>query len=297
MVIAIGPVKHAPSWKWVGADTAKELSKSFDIKTFRRKPPEADVVIFIKDLPARVDRYAKIIYCPIDLFKNESHIRKHAKVLRHCDLILSHAESLISYFTPYAPTHLIEHHGKYTLPQMASYKEDGYVLWIGGYQFVPYVLHWMKKYPVPLDVHMLTDYKNPVAIKHAKTLAPRLQVRLKKLNLHLWSEKRQHKMMTEAKAAIDIKGDNFSQTHKPPTKAQKFISSGIPFATNAPEIRKYFLRRGFDVCKPNDERWLSREYWEQTQAFGQQLRQTISLESVGKEYQRHIKMLVGNKWY
>jgi len=295
MVVAIGPVKHAPSWKWVGVDTAKELSKSFDIKTFRRKPPKADVVIFIKDIPTKVD--AKVIYCPIDFFQNESHIRKHAKILRRCDLVLSHSESLISYLTPYVATHLVDHHGKYTLPKMASYKKDGYVLWIGGYQFVPYLVHWMKKHPVPLDVHMLADYKNPVAIRHAKTLATRLQVNLRELNLHEWNEATQRKMMTEAKAAIDIKGNNFSQQHKPPTKAQKFISSGIPFATNSPQIRSYFLRRGFDVCKPNEERWLSSEYWAQTQAFGQQLRQTISLESVGKEYQRHIKSLLGNKWY
>jgi hypothetical protein len=148
VTVAIGPKNTKPSWKWVGEGLLKGLSKSFSSKEFRQRAPKADVTIFVKYLPT--NRIENLIYCPIDFLRSESFIKKHKKKLRWCDLILSHSESLIPYLSNYAPTHLIEHHGKYTLPQMVAYKEKGYILWIGGYQFVPHVLHWLQAHPLPL---------------------------------------------------------------------------------------------------------------------------------------------------
>ena len=93
--------------------------------------------------------------------------------------------------------------------------------------------------------------------------------------------------MRECKAAIDLKQLNiFNQYYKPPTKAQKYVTSGIPFAINPGSYsEEYFRARGFQVASPVEpERWLSRSYWEQTRKFGLELRASTSLEAVGKRY-------------
>jgi hypothetical protein len=104
-------------------------------------------------------------------------------------------------------------------------------------------------------------------------------------------------MMREAKAAIDIKGSGFMQMHKPPTKAQKFISSGVPFAVNKlTNSYKYLEKRKFNICTPlNPNRWLSKEYWKETRIFGKALRPTISIENVAIQYKNYIKKCLEDK--
>lgn len=63
-----------------------------------------------------------------------------------------------------------------------------------------------------------------------------------------WSERRQREMMRACKAAFDVKHTAlFSQRHKPPTKGQQYVASGIPCALNPESYSaEYFRRRGFD---------------------------------------------------
>ena len=67
--------------------------------------------------------------------------------------------------------------------------------------------------------------------------------------IETWSERRQEEMMRECKAALDAKATNrFNQYYKPPTKAQQFVASGIPFAVNfesySAEYSRAWLQRG-----------------------------------------------------
>src|SRR5207244_1449787 len=96
-----------------------------------------------------------------------------------------------------------------------------------------------------------------------------------------------------ARAAIDIKGENHRQRHKPPAKAIDFIASGVPLAMNeSTSPVEHLARFGFDVASPLEpERWLSRAYWEQTRHFGLALREILSLRWVALRWRWLIASL------
>ena len=108
-----------------------------------------------------------------------------------------------------------------------------------------------------------------------------------------WSADGQQAMMGECKAAIDIKGDDFAQRTKPPTKGQQFVASGIPFACNRDSATaRYFIARGFTPAVPDDvTRWFSRGYWEETRQFAERLRPGLTLAAVGRTYRDWIDRL------
>ncbi len=307
--VAIGPALDFPSWHWVGADTARELVKYFNVSLFDsfKRIPQCDAVVIVKRRPplrlARIlsEKGVKVIFAPVDLYADHAEIHCDRAFLEACDLVLSHGELLLQCLRPYCRrVALIEHHGKYTLPALAAYKPDGYVLWIGGLQYVPYLLDWLARHPIEREVKILTDSGNRTAADRAQSLAQRLGLRLdiglRSINgyeMRVWSEAEQLRMMQGCKAAIDIKGDDFNQLTKPPTKAQKFVSSGIAFACNSESsASRYFRERGFELACPLDEdRWFSRDYWQQTRRLAGELRERISIESVGLTFQSELQFL------
>lgn len=101
--------------------------------------------------------------------------------------------------------------------------------------------------------------------------------------------------MRECKAALDVKMTTvFGQRHKPPTKVQQFVASGVPVAINADSYSAEYFRvhHGFELASPLDpERWLSRDYWEATRACGEALRATTSLAAVGARYRELLESL------
>jgi hypothetical protein len=308
--LAIGPAWDYPSWRWVGADTAHELARYFDVSQFSsfRHILPCDAVIIIKHRPPTKvvrslrERGVSVVFAPIDLYASHAEIHRDREFLAGCDLVLCHSELLFQCIRPYcARVALVEHHGKYTLPSLASYKPDGYVLWIGGLQHVPYLLDWLARHPVRRNLKILTDFGNREAVRTAARAARHLGLRLdigpdsiNGYEMRAWSEAEQLQMMQECKAAIDIKGDDFNQLSKPPTKAQKFISSGIAFACNFETPAScYFRERGFELACPADEDlWFSPSYWQQTCHFATDLRERISIESVGLRYQAELQSLL-----
>lgn len=182
------------------------------------------------------------------------------------------------------------------LPEIADYKDTGYVLWVGGCQYIAYLVNWLREHPIKKQLKILTDCSNDrariAAMLYAKEIG--IDLRLPKgvteiagCEIYQWNERTQHDMMAECRAALDIKMTNqFNQYHKPPTKAQKFVASGIPFAINPESYSaEYFRNRGFDVCSPmNHNRWLSRAYWDEQKKFAEKLRKITSIEAVGQRY-------------
>jgi hypothetical protein len=307
--LAIGPACDFPSWRWVGADTAGELARYFDVEvfySFNRIPP-CEAILIIKHRPplqvvkALYDRGVKVIFAPIDSYAGHAEIHRDRAFLEVCDLVLSHSEPLLKSLRPYcARIALIEHHGKYTLPALASYKQDGYVLWVGGLQYAPYLVDWLARHPLRREVKLLTDLGNWEAASAARSLARRLGFRLdigphsiNGYEAHTWSKTEQLQMMQDCKAAIDIKGEDFNQLTKPPSKAQKFVSSGIAFACNSEtSANAYFRDRGFELACPTDlDWWFSRDYWQQTCRFAEELRERISIEVVGLRYKTELQSL------
>jgi hypothetical protein len=310
--VAFGPERDYPSWDWVGGDTSRELAKYYRVTTFASwaAPPECDVLVLVKEPPparflqAARARGSRIVYCPIDVYASPGQLAADADLLRACDMVLVHSERLLPLIRRYCSrTHFVEHHARYALPEMASYKETGFVLWVGGLQYLPYLVSWLRTHPIHHPVRILTDVGNDRARYLARILAADLGlgVSLSQLvasipdcRVYPWSEKRQLDMMRECKAALDVKFTRrFDQYCKPPAKAQKYVASGIPFAVNADSYSaEYFRRRGFPTTSPaTTADWFSRAYWEATTAFGRKLREWTSLEAVGLSYRQLIESL------
>ncbi|MGD9741974.1 MAG: hypothetical protein AB7V53_04985 [Dongiaceae bacterium] len=308
--LAIGPARDFPSWHWIGLDMARALGGSFATALFQGFGcvPPSDAVVAIKVAPPlrfvrRVQAGGgRVIFLPIDGYADEAAIRADRARLGACDLVLAHSESLAGCLAPHCRrVGFVEHHGKYTLPEPAAWRPEGFVLWVGGMQNIPYLLAWIERHPLRHPLRILTDTENPRALRAARRVAAGLGVGLRvaagSINGHEmrpWSEAAQRAALRECKAALDIKGDGFNQRTKPPAKAQKYVSSGIPFACNPDsEAARYFRDRGFALASPEAEaRWYSEEYWRETQRFAATLRRTLALESVAETYRAHIEAVL-----
>lgn len=302
-VLAIGPKTQRASWSWLGEDTAEELRRYFDVTTYAlSEVPVADVIVAIKHPPSSQllesakRRRSRVIYLPVDRFYSTSQIEGEATVLRQCDLILLHTPSLTPFFSKFAPTRFIDHHGKYFLSRLAPYKERGYAIWIGAFEHLPYLIRYVHDNPIPLNLRILSNIDNRQSrrrgIEVARTLGLKLRMRDDKINgmrIERWTQELQTSAMLDAKAAIDIKGDSFNQIHKPPTKAQQFICSGIPLAMTKGAATEYFAKYGLDMPEPGEIRWLSRGYYDQICAIADFLRSELSLETIGKRYKAIIE--------
>jgi hypothetical protein len=304
--VAIGPITREPSWEWVGADTSAELRKYFEVVMFSSKHiPTANVIMFIKCFPPRdtVLRLkaagCKLIYVPIDYFRDNAHIVETAWFMEMCDMIITHAESLTMRFRSFGPVEYVDHHGKFFLPRLSPYKQSGFCLWVGALANVPYLLYYLSEHPIKLDTILLTDINNVRARQRATEVAKTLGItmheekdRLNGLRVCPWSASLQTEMLQAAKAAIDIKGNDFNQAHKPPTKAQKYICSGVPLAMNDCEIVRYLQNGGLRIPLPTDDRWLTEEYYAEVAASANRWRPTLSLEAIGLRFKEVIEKVL-----
>ena len=307
--VAFGPERDFPSWDWVGFDTSRELSKYYDVTVYdsaQTVPPDCDVLFIVKAKPppefvvAARQNGSRIVYCPIDFYESQEQLVGDADFLRACDMVLVHSERLLPLVQSYCPnSHFVEHHSRYSLPEMAEYKENGFVLWVGGCQYLASFAAWLQKHPINAEVKILTDVDKAWSIRGARRYATlsfsRQTWSIAGCEVYPWSEKSQFEMLRECKAAIDVKHlQIFNQYYKPPTKAQKYVGSGIPFAVNPGSYSaEYFRTRGFVTASPSEtDRWFSRDYWEETRTFGRKLREYTSLEAVGLRYKELIESLL-----
>jgi hypothetical protein len=268
------------------------------------------VLFVVKERPpaarlAEMERSpARLVYCPIDVYDAPDDPARDADLLGACDMVLVHSERLLPLVEPHCrQAHFVEHHLRYALSTMAEYRDRGYILWVGGCQYLPYLLSGLERHPLAVEVRILTDIGNPRARDRALVLAADIGMRFSFHGVNAtvaghpiepWSARRQEEMMRECRAALDAKVTaRFNQYYKPPTKAQQFVASGIPFAVNSDSYSaEYFRTRGFDVASPVEtDRWLSRAYWEETRAWGHRLRAEVSLRAVGLRYQHLIDTL------
>jgi hypothetical protein len=310
--VAFGRVRDKPSWGWVGFDVARELSKHYDVVLYdsRSRPPPCDVLFLVKKRPTDlfVERAlrngAKLVYCPIDEYDGTEQIAADAAFLGTCTAVVVHCERLVPLLRSHCPdVRFVEHHARYALDEMVGYKDRGYLLWIGGCQYVPFLLAWLERHPIPHELKILSDFANDnarvLAREHADAVGVRLEISADTTavaghRVYRWSEERQRQMMRECRAALDVKATRFfNQRHKPPAKAQQYVVSGVPLAVNADSYSaEYFRGRGFDVASPLEvERWLSREYWEETRVAGEQLRGATSIEAVAAHYRQLIESI------
>lgn len=283
--IAIGPEMDRPTWTWIGFDLARELSKYYDIKVFKNHrvtPCEALIVIKEPLSLYALDLFnlPNIIYFPCDRYRCIEEIEQDP-FLKRCSYVVCHSKHLADTIKSFhLHVSLVNHNGKYILPRMNSYKKDGFVIWTGFSLYLPYLRQWLSEYPLENQLVILTDWPG-------EEYVPGKATQLK------WTPRLQFEMMSSAKAAMDIKGDDFNQLNRPPEKLQTFIASGIPSACNPGPIRTYLKDCGFDLPVPDSaDRWFSKEYYDETILFGKRLREEMSLENVGREVKKILDSLL-----
>ena len=281
MRIAIGPSKHYPSWHWCAGDLIPDLKTRHNITVFRRyselKNHDFDLLVAVKfPPPNEFQAKSRIIYLPIDYFRDEPHIAKHSAFLRSCDTIAIHCARLADFLKPHCKKiEFIEHYGKYALPRLADFNPKGIVIWTGMCTFVGLVERWYNSKPRNFRLVVLTNRIRRIHLQdHSR------------ISLEPWTERNQRRYFKGAKAGLDVKGSDFAQQMKPPTKIQQLVASGIPAAVNPNSYTwEYFHERGLNLSDPDDtERWFSETYWREIRNFAPKLRQAISKTNVVQSY-------------
>jgi hypothetical protein len=285
----VGPTTGAPSWMWCGHDIAMDLMNHFRVFFFASfkdiKKQTFDLGLVIKHPPEWGDQLpatGKKVYVPVDFFESPEHIASYSHFLSACDLVLVHTERLIKWIRPYARrVEVIEHYAKHALPEMVNYREVGDVVWVGYAIYFPFIRDWYNSTPKSFRLQVVTDQPN-------RTVSGDFLVVSK------WSEDVQRQLFEMAKGGIDLKGDNFSQLMKPPTKVQQLVASGIPTATNRTTYAwEYFHKRGFDLVEPSEvDRWFSIEYWRETIQMAKVLKVDLAKSQVVGAYHRLLDSLL-----
>ncbi len=301
-VAAFGPQAFGwGSWDWVGADIHSVLGIGFTVHEFDPwEAIKADVVVIIKHRPPdswieQTARLSKLVYTPVDAYATIADIDADSSWLYQCARIVVHCEGLRKYFAPYAPVEYLDHHVKFVAPiPNECHPPLGNLLWIGVRSNLAPLVRWTNENPLPLPLDVLTNLEDPDRFPTPREIGFNGNTEIR---IHHWSPERHIAMTAAARAAIDIKGDDFRSRHKPPAKAIDFIASGVPLAMNQDSSSvEHLARMGFEVAEPRDiDRWLSREYWEETRRFGAAIRELLSLERVARRWKRIIDEVLAER--
>ncbi len=292
MEIAFGP--EAPgfgSWEWVGQDLAQELGPERAC-TFRDVVPECEVVVFVKFKPSpdqllSLRERCQLVYFPVDIYGSAAEIDGDSESLQQFDCVVSHSPSLLKYFSAYSRVEYLDHHVKYVASLPRERKSFGPILWTGNAANLPPLIEWGNRHPLPEDLWVLTNLEQDQDSVSPTSLGFNSRNRVRIEN---WSPQQHRDWATIARAAIDIKGNDFRSRHKPPTKAFDFIASGLPLAMNL-ESRPVVevAERGLQLVEPTDiGRWFSEEYWLLTQRLGGQLNFDLTRSKIA---QRFLEMI------
>lgn len=291
-VVAFGPIMPGfGSWEWIGAEMADALQGRFRTVTFCDEVPECDLVVFVKFRPdddafRRIADRSAIIFCPVDGYGMASHIDADEPILTLCDRIVVHCHRLRKYFAPYAETRYLDHHLRFTAPLRTEPLREGPFVWAGVHSNLPPLVEWVNRNPLPEELWVLTNSNSDAS--HPEDFGFRSDRRVR---VERWTPERQREWTGLARAALDVKGEDFRARHKPPVKAFDFIASGVPFATNSwSSPADHLSGLGFSPASPNDlDRWLSHGYFDETVALGRVLQEHLGREQVAENWARLIE--------
>ena len=306
--VAIGPVmKGFGSWEWVGHEMAVELRATFEVVEFSNELPEADVIVFVKFPPIQTQwpqiamTTAKIIYCPVDFYGSAAEIEAAGPFLHQCNRVVVHSQRLARYFQRFSQVEYLDHHVRFFNEELAECTADGPILWTGVRTHLPTLAEWVNQFSLPKDLLVLTNFEQceddvsaeKFGFSHRNTVT-----------VSRWSEATHRQAIREASLAIDIRGNDFRERHKPPTKAMDALSAGLPLAMNQSAVAVDYLESlGFrcvrlpevfssesaDGLQTSFERWMSFEYRTETQQFGQAVRELLSRRRIGIRLERIIR--------
>lgn len=306
--IYFGPMTSQPSWAWVGADIAAFMRTCVDVRYFEEVADIADgaLVFWIKCPPnvATTEEVKKkslsIVFFPVDAFLNQSAIAESSEFIDYARLICLHSHSLAPFF-PSGKTEFVDHYNKYGVNPDRRRPDNRTLLWIGGFQYVPYVLAALDKISWPHDriVLLTNQYHAPARIaadKNAHAVGiGQLASSIASYGVQIsdWSEEAQRAALLTCAAAFDVKyTECFNQLHKPPTKLQKYLMSGIPCAINkdfpaAGQVNGVMDIRRIDISSPPT--LVRRQDW----AYRKLLARRLSIDVVAQHYLRFAQTALG----
>jgi hypothetical protein len=177
---------------------------------------------------------------------------------------------------------------KFVPDEMGPYRSDGFVLWVGVRTNLPAMAEWLNGHALSRPLVVLTNPEVPGSPMRAEEFGFSSRDRV---TIEEWSPERHLQLAGQASGAIDIKGSDFRSAHKPPTKAMDFLAGGVPLAMNVDSSStEHLAGMGFEVARPDDEqRWFSREYWEETQRFGRAVKELLSRKRIGVRFRRILE--------
>ena len=311
-MLAFGTENALPSFEWVGKDIAIELEKQHEIEFYRAEQFEiqSNVIFVVKIMPSLAWIYHQkqknktLIYIPIDYFSRPSELTKYSVCLSLFDGIFIHNNRLGDKIKRYNKRlFFIDHYLKYSLARQPAFKQDGFLLWIGHLEYIASLIITLRKTPLKFPIKVLSDLEKLQYYRAAlhKSLQAHgidwTEERLDNGNMNLcgveieqWSAARQYSYLTECKAAFDTKFDSFAHNLKPPTKAQKYIFNGIPFAMDKGSYSsEYFHQLGLNIPDITDtDYWLSEAYFNQIQTFSAKYKVQVLIHSVARSYLTHL---------
>lgn len=290
--VAFGPeMPGIGSWDWVGCELSAELEDELCVLRFREDIPDCDAVVIVKYKSAvqevlRASCNSAVLFCPIDGYGSSADVDADYHLLRACQRIILHAPCLAKYFQSYAPTVTLDHHINYAAPLRSGFQSGGPIVWTGLRSNLRPLVDWVNAHGLPAELKVLTNLEDGEA-GEPRSFGFRDSTAVQ---IESWSAERHRAALEAARGAIDIKGDDFRQRHKPPTKAVDCIASGVPLAMNTDSSSAAYLRAlGFEVARPDDpEHWFSEGYWRKTRELGAELRSRLSRQQIAGRLARII---------
>lgn len=285
ITIAIGPIMPGiGSWEWVGQDLIRILGEHFGVTTWSETIPKCDAAIIVKygfsaDVLTSAGN-APLIYMPIDRYGSSADIDNHGRLLTRCSRIVSHSRSLLHYFRSYAPVDYLDHALRYVAPADSTRERNDDILYVGMRTSVAPLVSWANANRLPGPLVILTNLEDSERVTpHQLGFKPHVEVSIER-----WTAGRHIEATAAAALAIDIKGQDFRQRHKPPAKALDFLASELPLAMNSDSSSvRHIAEMGFQVADPRDDgRWTSPDYRRETEQFSAFLRNNLSADRVGE---------------
>ena len=298
--VAFGPEAPAfGSWEWVGADLCQALAAmGHETTIFRDAIPDCDVIVIVKFKPSatelrqlRID-HRILIYFPVDLYDSAARIDLDSDSLRSFHRIIVHCERLRKYFSVWSKVEYLDHHLKFVAPQPSQRRQEGPLLWIGNRSNLQPVIDWTNQHSLSEDLWILTDFPADVVIPAATALGFRNSCAVR---IERWTPERHLEWTTLARAALDVKGDDFRARHKPPTKALDFLASGVPLAMypDSSSTEHLLKKYEFQIAGLEDhDHWLSADYWQAVQQIAPRLKSDLSLEVVAARFVAMIQTAI-----
>lgn len=307
---AIGPMLGLPSTEWVGKDVANYLNKKGSEITLFNSFDEnvnTQVIFIVKQMPplqwliSQKRRGTYLLYFPVDVLDQPWRAKLYEEHFKYFDKFLIHNHRVADELNASSDRiEFVNHYLKYIVDRKGNFKDEGTILWVGHLEYLPSLVGYLKSSDTEnVQFSFLSDLENyslkrkrvieeieSLGVRYSESWESEQLLTLCGFKIEQWSTDRQAALLSTCRASIDTKLDSYGHNLKPPTKAQKYVFNGIPFACpKASYSSEYFRELGLEIPDLGDIDYLcSKEYFELVNKFARENFWRVSLESVANSY-------------